>query len=353
MTLKFMDSFETYNNAEDLRQTYPSAQNHGSILFPTEGRRSGTKCLDWDVDYTAASLYFPVGISTFAVSEYAIVGFAFKVISTTGVDNLEFFLDNGSAAGGGGLAFWFAGSSSYISVRYCRQFDIAEIDTIDFELNTWNYFEIKCKIGDGSAGHIVARLNEQELINWTGDNHYSGATGLQISRFYCVLDRYWDIQFDDLYIAGSNGSYNNDFLGDVRIDVINPNGAGNHTNLTPSAGNNYDCVNEVIIDESDYVEGANLGDIDSYSYPDVPTDLDDAAIYAIDIRNIAQRTAASDNIKIDGLIRTGSTDYNASADLSLSDSWSNKNFIFERDPSDSNPWTQAKINACEFGVEVA
>lgn len=25
---------------------------------------------------------------------------------------------------------------------------------------------------------------------------------------------------------------------------------------------------------------------------------------------------------------------------------------FEKDPSDSGDWTQAKINACEFGVEV-
>jgi hypothetical protein len=152
--------------------------------------------------------------------------------------------------------------------------------------------------------------------------------------------------------GGSNGSYNNDFLGDIRIDIINPNGAGNYTDLTPSSGDNYACVDEDIIDESDYVEGINVGDIDSYTYEDVPTDLDDSAIYAVDIRNVAQRTAASDNIKIDGLIRTGSTDYNASVDLSLSDSWSNKNFIFEKDPSDSGDWTQAKINACEFGVEI-
>jgi hypothetical protein len=139
----------------------------------------------------------------------------------------------------------------------------------------------------------------------------------------------------------------------VRVDAINPNGAGNHTDLTPSTGSNYECVNEAIIDESDYVEGANAGDKDSYSYPNVPTDLDDTGIYAVEINTISQRTAASDNIKIDGFIRTGSTDYNASDDLSLADSWSKKSFIFERDPSDSNVWTQAKINACEFGVEVA
>ena len=353
MTLKFIDGFESYGDAEDLIQVYTGTSNHGSISFPTEGRRSGTKCLNWDAGYTTAYLNFPVGVNTFVASEYAIVGFAFKTIGWGSNYDFEFYLDNGDSSDGGGVAWNFKSGTPNISVSYCKQFSPAVIDTFSYEINTWNYFEVKVKIGDGAAGHIVARLNEQEMINYIGDNHHLGATGLQISRFYCKLNRYWDIQFDDLYIAGSEGSYNNDFLGDVRIDVINPNGAGNHTDLTPSAGNNYECVDEVVVDESDYVEGVNIGEIDSYSYANVPTDLDDTGIYAIDIRNISQRTAAADNIKIDGLIRTGSTDYNASADLSLSDTWSNKSFIFERDPSDSNIWTQAKINVCEFGVEVA
>jgi len=353
MTLKFIDSFESYTDAEDFRQVWQGSENHADITFPTEGRRSGTKCINWDVNYTTAEVYAPVGINTFVASEYAIVGFAFKVIDPATNEDFQFFLDNGDSGDGGGTRWSFIAGASYITVEKNEQFGHGFVGNINYELNTWNYFEIKCKIGDGSAGHIVARLNEQELINWTGDNHHSGATGLQVSRLRWYFDRYWDIQIDDFYIAGSNGSYNNDFLGDVRIDVINPNGAGNHTDLTPSAGSNYDCVNEAIIDESDYVEGATTGLIDSYAYPDVPTDLDDTAIYAVDIRNISQRTSAADNIKIDGLIRTGSTDYNASADLSLGDSWNSKNFIFERDPSDSNIWTKAKINACEFGVEVA
>jgi len=352
MTLKFIEGFETYANAVDLEQAFPGSPNHVGFTFPT-GRRTGTKCLDWDVAYTTSWVYTPVNVDTFVVSEYAIVGFAFKVLDFGSTFDIEFYLDNGNSGDGGGVYFAFKGGTSNIGVYRCKQFGVELIDFILYELNTWNYFEIKVKIGDGTDGHIVARLNEQELINWTGDNYHLGTTGLQVSRFNIFFKQYWHIQIDDMYFAGSNGSYNNDFLGDIRVDVIHPNGAGNHTDFIPSAGNNYECVDEVIIDESDYIEGGNVGEIDSYSYPDVPTDIDNAGIFAVDLRTISQRTATSDNIKIDGLIRTGSTDYNASADLSLSDSWSNKNFIFERDPSDSNPWTQAKINACEFGMEVA
>jgi hypothetical protein len=353
MTLKFIDGFESYDNAADMIPAFPGTSNSGTITFPTTGRRSGTKCFQWDAGLASGTLRFPVDVSTFEVSEYAIIGFAFKVIEDGSGYDIDFYLDNGSSGDGGGMAFSFKNNTTTIAIKYCRQFGTTIIDYITYELNQWNYLEVKVKIGDGTDGHIVARLNEQEIVNWTGDNRHSGTTGLQVSRFYAALQRYWDISIDDFYIAGGNGSYNNDFLGDVRIDVINPNGAGNYTQLTPSAGNNYECVDEGIIDESDYVEGANAAEKDSYSYADVPTDLDDVSIFGICLRNISQRTAGSDNIKIDALVRTGSTDYNSASEVSLTDTWSNKDFMFEKDPSDSGDWTQAKINACEFGMEVA
>jgi len=353
MTLKFIDGFESYNDVDDFRQVWVGSGNNGNLTFPTEGRRSGTKCLKWSADYSNTYVYSPINTNTFAAYEYAIIGFALKVSDWDSSYVTEFFFDNGSAGGGGGMGWAFLGNNHTISIRKCDQFGMVEIGFIEYEPDSWNYFEAKVKIGNGTDGHIVVRLNEQEMINWTGDNKYTGPTGFQISRFGAHFHSYYTFLIDDLYVAGSEGSYNNDFLGDVRIDVINPNGAGNYTDLTPSAGANYECVDEAIIDESDYVEGANVGEKDSYSYADVPTDLDDASIFGIDIRNISQRTAGSDNIKIDALLRTGSTDYNSASEISLTDSWTGKDFMFEKDPSDSGDWTQAKINACEFGVEVA
>ena len=212
MTLKFIDGFESYANAADMIQVYPGSSNHGNITFPTTGRRAGTKCIDWDAGYTNAPVRPPVDVNTFASSEYAIVGFAFKVkASGTGGSPIAFHLDNGTSGDGGGCRFEFVGYDSHrLDVSYCRQFGTTVIDQINFEFDAWYYFEIKCKIGNGTDGHIVARLNEQEMINWTGDNHH--LQGFQIKRFYWHFHSDWDIQMDDLYIAGSNGSYNNDFF---------------------------------------------------------------------------------------------------------------------------------------------
>jgi hypothetical protein len=351
MTLKFIEGFEGYDNPVDFAKVFPGSWNVEQITFPTTGRKAGTKCIDWhSVALDTAYMYAPINANTFESSEYAIWGFAFKFINWgSGAFLTEFFLDNDSQ---GGCSFYMGAGNNNIEVKRAGVSNVT-IGVIPYEMNTWNYFEIKCKIGNGTDGHIVVRLNEQEVINWTGDNYYSGVTGFKVSRCTWRFKRYMHLLIDDMYFAGGNGSYNNDFLGDVRIDVINPNGAGNYTDLTPSAGNNYECVDEAIIDEADYVEGVTPGDKDSYTFPDVPTDLDDASIFGISLRNISQRTAGSDNIKIDALLRTGSTDYNFAVELSLADSWSSKDFIFEKDPSDVGDWTKAKINACEFGMEVA
>ena len=348
MTLKFIDGFEGYNDFDDLEKVFVGSVATGDYYsFPT-GRRAGTKCLNWnghDTTRYTSDLKFPIANGAFISDEEIIFGFSFKVIDYDSTYACEFDFLN---ANQGGVRLRFNNGGENI-ILYRSHIAFYQVGTISYDINTWYYIEVKCKIGQ--PGYIIVHLDEQEVLNWAGDTMWSGDTF--VSQGSWRFEKRWDIYIDDLYIAGSEGSYNNDFLGDIRIDTINPNGAGNHTDLTPSAGSNYECVDEVVVDNSDYVEGINAGDIDSYSYSDVPTDIDDSAIFGIGLRNIAQRTAASDNIKIDGLIRTGSTDYNASADLSLADIWSSKDFIFERDPSDSNAWTKTKINACEFGMEVA
>ena len=231
----------------------------------------------------------------------------------------------------------------------------AAYDTVKLELGRWYYMEIKYKI-HASTGVAQFRLDEELLMDFTGDTYYTGSTNISWCQFrfpddYAVGSQW--TQIDDLYLADTEGSENNDFLGDVRIDTIHPDGAGNYTQLTPSAGANYECVDEAGYSSSDYVEGITPGNKDSYTYGSVPTDLDDTGIIGLQIRQNCKRTAGTDNIKIDPFIRTGSTDYSQTVQ-SLSDSFSEKQGdIIIDDPSDSNPWTQAKINACEFGMEVA
>ena len=90
------------------------------------------------------------------------------------------------------------------------------------------------------------------------------------------------MNFDDLYVCDSAGSTNNGFLGDCRIDTIYPSGAGNYTQFTPSTGSNYTCVDETAPNTTDYVDGATVGDRDSYALGNLSA-LSSQTVYGVQV----------------------------------------------------------------------
>jgi len=356
MTLLKFDGFEGYSDPDDMVGSGSIVSSIGTRdVWSLQTGRNGGKSLRYKANNVykgECSLNFPtidedyIGIIGFAVRfnhhfESALAFFKFGYDS-----NYSFFRINNDS--NGNLTFGIYTNNAFKNP-----------ETYQLNADQWYYIEVKFRC-HSSAGIGQLRIDEQLLYSWTGDNTDSPLVNPPYDLDYCGFtfgedyqEPLYSTEIDDIYIADNQGTENNDFLGDIRIDAIHPSGAGNYTQLTPSTGSNYQCVDEVAIDESDYVEGANAGDKDSYSYQSVPTDLDDTGIIGLQIRNFSQRTATADNIKLDPFIRTGSTDYSQTAQ-DLPDSFGEvRGDIVLDDPSDSNSWTQAKINACEFGMEVA
>jgi len=309
----------------------------------TTGRNGGTALRNKG---TVWNRVVSIKFSAITYPKIAIAGFAFYVTAGFGSNNDRLAQLSGTSQDGVHVLLDQSGNLIARAVGFSTQAE----ESMPVNINQWYYIEIKGRL-DSSNGIAQVRVNEQVLLDYTGYTLYSGSS--TISNLYLSCYTYLRGRIDDVYVADDQGSDVNDYLGDIRIDAVRPNGAGNYSQLTPSAGNNYECVDEDPYSATDYVEGANAGEKDSYSYVDVPTDLDDTAIIALQIKNNAKRTATADNIKIDNFIRTGSTDYSQTAqDLSDEFSMVNGDILLD-DPSDSNALTQAKINACEFGVEVA
>ena len=220
-----------------------------------------------------------------------------------------------------------------------------------YTLGSWVYIELKFR-GHASLGTYEAKANGTTLYSWgPGDTLYS--TSNNHVGFFLGDEAWMGWEIDDLYFLAVDGSGQNDFLGDSRVDTILATGAGNSTQFTPSAGANYECVNEDPNDEADYLEGDTDGQKDTFAYADVPTDIDDNNIYGVCIDNHAKRTQPVAGLLSRNVLRSGGTDYYGPQDYILGDSTSGwKRSTWELDPDDSQPWTQAKINACEFGVEL-
>jgi hypothetical protein len=346
MTLLAYNGFEGYADPYDQRDSvdFIGYIERNNMVYSTG--RNGGKSLKYNNDTLSPSLvkfnFLPIDNS-----KKAIMGIAIKFAGFRNQDDI-IHMCNGVNGWGGLVGELF--TNGILKLKIMRYNTTLDSYDLQMNINTWYYIEAKINIHN-TTGSVVIRVNEQEVASFSGDTD-SGFSGSIVNTFEVDFPHNVFMEVDDAYVADDQGTENNDFLGDIRIDAVHPDGAGNYAQMTPSAGDNYECIDETEMDDSDYVEGANVAEKDSYTYGSVPTDLDDAAIIGLQTKNNCLRTGAASNIKIDNFIRTGSTDYSqTSQDLPDTVGMISGDIIIE-DPSDSNPWTQAKINACEFGMEV-
>lgn len=218
---------------------------------------------------------------------------------------------------------------------------------------TWYYLELKATIND-TTGATELRINGVADANLTltgVDTRNGGTSGvvdtIAIGQYTSGIGSFGS--YDDLYVCDSSGSTNNNFLGDVRIDTLLPTGDGNYTQFTPSTGSShYALVDESTPNTTDYNSDATSGDRDSYTFPDL-TALVSQTVYAVQI-NAAALKSDSGSRSLGTMSRLSGTDKDGSG-AALGTSQVYVREIQETDPA-SAAWTEANVNAAEFGVKV-
>jgi len=208
--------------------------------------------------------------------------------------------------------------------------------------DVWNYIEIKVTIGD-SANYIV-KVNGVEWVNTTGDTKPASATDITQITFGNTTNvgssgnrRY----YDDIWIADDQ------LYGDSRIQCIVPTEPGNYAQWTPSAGNNWDCVEEKPPVTTDFVSSGTAGQIDTYVVENVtPTT---GTVVAVAGNFYAQKSdAGARSIAI--ATRLGGTD-DAGSGIALPSSWGYLQDIKATKPG-GGAWAIADVNNAEFGVKM-
>lgn len=215
--------------------------------------------------------------------------------------------------------------------------------------DTWRYLEFKVTI-DNSAGVVIIRSNGNVVLNLSSqDTQYSGNAYFNILKRTGFYQNIWTC-FDDEYMCDLTGTKCNDFLGDIRVDALRPNGAGTYTDFTPSAGSNYENVDEDYPDDdTTYNDGSDVADQDSYALGALPSPAG-TIIYGVKSQITVRKTdAGARECKL--LTRAGTTD-DLSDTIVLSDSFTTHTKIFELNPDDSADWEDADVNGMEVGVEI-
>ena len=217
--------------------------------------------------------------------------------------------------------------------------------TETYNYGEWILLEMYYKCDD-SVGRWILKVNGiPTSVDFTGDTRYGGATGL-IDNIRIGTDAYssWppNAHIDNIVFDTAN------WIGDTRIAGIKPSGAGNSTQWTPSAGSNWDCVDEAPESDADYVSITSMDQVDTYAADDLPAEAYAVKSVQVSARARKQSSVAPQNIAL--AVRTGGADYFGS-DSPLGFSYDGHTALWENNPGTASPWTPSEVNGAEIGIK--
>lgn len=214
----------------------------------------------------------------------------------------------------------------------------------------WYYVELAGKIDD-TVGYWEVYVNGVSVGSASGVDTRNGGTG--------VCDRYelgssqdnsgtnvTRVLFDDAYCATVTGGP--DHLGDVRCAYLKPTAAGASTQWTPSAGSNWQNVDDQTPNgDTDYNSDATVGDIDTFVMEDMPSN---GAVFGVQRVLYARKTDAGSRT-LHAVIRP-TTVNREGPDLGLSDSYLYGTDIMLTNPDTGLQWDDTEVNASEIGYKL-
>lgn len=342
--LLFMESFDHLAGIGVGTKGWEQRGNPAAVLNTAAGRFGGTA---WDQNSRRLFRDLPGNYDTI------ITGFAFQPQTAGhGENGIITLYDSGTLQV---FVRYNAGTDSWKVFRgTATQLGSTVVHLLD--KGRWHFVECKAVI-DNAAGSVEVKVNGTTIVNVTAvdtqntANAYVNGFGLGDDG-----DDFTDWFYDDLYIlddvdSGVVGAPNDDFLGDIRVQALLPNGNGTTSDLLGSDSNstdNYLLVDEAAADgDTTYVESSDVGDKDTYAYANLTATT--GTVYGVQINPYARKTDAGVR-EIASVARLSTTEEDGDSEPLLS-SYAYFPSVREANP-DGDIWTISDVNSAEFGVKV-
>ncbi len=267
-----------------------------------------------------------------------------------------------------GAAFWSGGSVPQADTTSCplRVLDEAGLSQVSISVDSdraicayrgstligtgtvgkvplygWMYIEAKITIS-ATVGIVLVNVNEQEALNLTGANTKNGTDYIKRIRVGSIYPN--TSIFDDFYVDDSQ------FHGNCHIKTFMPDSDGTHSDFVRSTGSaDYEPIDEIPPVDSDYIFSNTVGHKSTFG---ITTGVL-TTVKAIQLNNrLALGNVGARTVK--PLLRSNGTDYAGAIFTDMIDAGAKFYArLYELDPDDSGAWTQAKLEAAEFGLEIA
>lgn len=346
MTLLGFDGYGTYNSNAHMARVPEYASTNTNGINTTAGRRAG-RCmkLDSTFNYHHIDLQNTISDNTTFVLGVAVYR------NHTSAWNYSLgspFIGFEDGSGNRHLGLYAKASFRSFEIRNGAG-SVLGTGTWVLPYQTWSFIELKAYIHD-TAGTVKLIINgETTDIDLTAQDTKNGSNGY-VGRVVMYPPHLSNAMlYDDTYWLNGQGAIKNDVLGDVRVDLCLVNAAGTHSDFTPSAGSNYQNVDETTPDDdTTYNYSSTVSNKDSYNIE--PLEVLGTTIHGVK----TQITMRKDDVgtkKAKVLRRLNSSDYLGDEET-LADAYKTFIKVDEVNPDDSAAFEEADIAGMEPGGQI-
>jgi hypothetical protein len=212
-------------------------------------------------------------------------------------------------------------------------------------INTWYLLETHINIGN-SSGSIDARIDGANFVSSWGDTQ----PGADTTFDQLVATSTDTMYLDDLALNDTAGGADNSWCGDGKIVMLRPTAVGDVTQLTPTSGSNWQCVDEVPPNTTDYVSSATAGQYDLYNCGTTTIAAGDVVKRVQVEARILEESATGDSIKLG--VKTESTEYWETGQVVTTAYARYVGNDLTVNPLTNVAWTQTELDDLQIGVTV-
>jgi hypothetical protein len=209
--------------------------------------------------------------------------------------------------------------------------------------STWHCLEVHLVIND-STGIFQVRVDGNIVINISGADTQAGSNA-SVNNAYPNSSAGVTPWFllDDLMCR------DDDWCGQGGLVVLTPTANGTDTDWTPSAGNAWECVDEIPPSDSDYISETISGSgRHLFQMSDLPSEIKTVTA----VQTVAHtKVPYASSIRVSNAIKSGATTVSGVSN-GLSTSSKYIETFYDDDPNTDSEWTVSNVNAIETGVEV-
>jgi len=219
----------------------------------------------------------------------------------------------------------------------------------------WYYIEWSPLVSD-TVGQFEVRVDGVTVLTEAGlaspiDTKASTVAGSTINTATFIVTGSFNANYTDMYVNDPTGTLCNTFMGDGRVDgkAVTANGAT--TDFTPSAGLNFQNVDDDPGNDGDatFNESNTAGHKDLFALANLPSLA--GTIHAVGVACVGKKTDALSRF-FRNLLRSGGTNYEG-ADVALSGTaYGGKQTIWMTDPATSAAWTATGVNNMQAGYKL-